>query len=164
MEEGGSGIRGSTVAGGARFFMSFVDECNTESHTWSRGVGEDLPGGNWGAWVFLSSSAPQIPSYAFYQPVLSGATASKVNNFEGMTMSAYTLERWGEIFQVLDAEAQQTHDLSPEGNTISKGEEVKVKKRFVPFIESTPEYLLVNKEGDTMAWIHKRHLRDHQEK
>ena len=34
LEEGGIGICGAAVAGWARFSMSSMDECNTESHTW----------------------------------------------------------------------------------------------------------------------------------
>ena len=33
LEEGGRGICGSAVTGGARFFMSSMNECRTASHT-----------------------------------------------------------------------------------------------------------------------------------
>ena len=35
LEEVGRGICGSEVAGGAKFFISSMDECNTNSHTQS---------------------------------------------------------------------------------------------------------------------------------
>ena len=82
--------------------------------------------------------------YAFYQPSLSGATASKVKNFEGIPLSSYILEIWGKIFQVLDAEDQQTPMLSPEGIKIEKGEWVKAEKRVIPLIEAPPEDLSIN--------------------
>ena len=81
-----------------------------------------------GEWVVLSQPAPRLPSSALYQPVLSGANTSKVKNFEGLTLSTYTLERWGNIFQILEEEAQKTPMMSPDGITRAKGEEVKVEK------------------------------------
>ena len=45
-----------------------------------------------------------------------------------MPFSSYTLERWGTIFQVLEAEDQQTPMLLPEGIKIVKGEGIKVEK------------------------------------
>ena len=79
--------------------MSHMDECNNASHTWSRGLGEELMGGEWGEWVDLTPCAPQLPSYALYQPVLSGATASNVKNLKGLPLLAYTLERLGKILR-----------------------------------------------------------------
>ena len=66
--------------------------------------------------------------YAFYQPSLSGATASKVKNFEGLPLPSYPLDIWGKIFQVLEAEAQQTPILLPKGIMRAKGESIKAKK------------------------------------
>ena len=43
LEEGVSGIFGAAVAGGARFFMSSMDGCNTVSHTQARGLRDELP-------------------------------------------------------------------------------------------------------------------------
>ena len=54
---------------------------------------------------------------------------------------------------MLEAVSQQNPMLSPEDIKRSKGEEVKVEKRVFPLIESASEYLLVKKEGDTVAWI-----------
>ena len=39
LDEGGNGIYGSAVAGGARFCMSSMDECNTASHNRLGGLG-----------------------------------------------------------------------------------------------------------------------------
>ena len=86
LEEGGSGICGAAVAGGARFCMSYMDECNTVSHIRSIGLGEDLQGGKGGSRVVMAPSAPRLPSSAFYQQILSEATTSKVKNFEGLPM------------------------------------------------------------------------------
>ena len=58
LEEGGSGICGAAVAGGATIFMSSMDERNTSSHTRSRGLRDELPGGKVGAWLVLALSAP----------------------------------------------------------------------------------------------------------
>ena len=101
LEEGGSGICGSAVAGRARFFLSSMDECNTASHNRSRRLRYDLSGGKWGAWLVLASSTPRLTSSDFYQPVLSGSTSSKNKNFEGLPLYSYKLEIWGKIFQVL---------------------------------------------------------------
>ena len=86
LEEGGRGICGSVVAGGARFCISSLDECNTDLHTRLRGFRYGLQGGKWGVWLFLASSASRLPLSVFYQIALSGSTASKVKNFEGMTL------------------------------------------------------------------------------
>ena len=48
-----------------------------------------------------------------------------MKNFEGLPLSLYTFERWGNIFQVLEAEAHQTPMLSPEGIKIANDEGVK---------------------------------------
>ena len=92
-----------------------------------------------GAWVDMAPSAPRLPSYAFYQPVLSEETASKVNKFEGMPMPTYTLERWSKIFQIMDAEAQETPVLLPERIKIEKGEGVNTEKKVFPLIKSPPK-------------------------
>ena len=60
-------------------------------------------------------------------------------------MSTYTLERWGDIFQVLELEAQQTPLILPACIKISKGEGVKVDKQVFPLIESAPEELLLSR-------------------
>ena len=62
--------------------------------------------GKGGAWVVLAPYTLRLPSSAFNKPVLIGSIASKVKNFEGMPLYAYTLEIWGKIFKVLEAEAQ----------------------------------------------------------
>ena len=89
LEEGRRGICGSAVAGGERFCMSCMDECNTASHTCSRVVIDELPGGKGGGWVVLALSTLRLPEFAFYQPALIGATDSKVNNFEVLPLSSY---------------------------------------------------------------------------
>ena len=108
LEEGESGLFGATVAGGARFFMSYMDECSTPSHTWSRGLVDDLPGGKGGAWVVLEPSCARLPSSDFYQKFLSGSTTYKVNNFEGLPLSSYTLDIWGNIFRCLRQRLRKT--------------------------------------------------------
>ena len=65
----------------------------------------------------------------FYQPSLIGATDSKVYNFEGLLPSSYSLEIRGKIFQVLEAEAQQTPMLSPEGIMRANNEVINVEKQ-----------------------------------
>ena len=98
----------------------------------------------------------------FYQPALIVATDSKVDNFEGIPISFYSLERWVKIFQVLEAEAHQTSILSPEGIMRAKGEGIKALKQPVPLIYTAPEDLSINKEGATMEWMCKWHQRDLQ--
>ena len=68
-----------------------------------------------------------------------------VKNFEGLPLFSYSLERWGSIFQVLEAEAQQTLMLSSEGIIRAKGEEIKAEKQPIPLIETDPEDLSINK-------------------
>ena len=65
----------------------------------------------------------------FYQPALIGATDSKVDKFEGIPLSSYLLDRLGKIFQVLEAEAQQTPMLSPEGIMRANNEVINVEKQ-----------------------------------
>ena len=96
------------------------------------------------AWIVLEPSAPRLPPYTFYQPSLSGATTSKIKKIEGLTLSSYTLEIWGNIFLVLEEEAHQTPMLSPEGIKRAKGEGVKTEKRVIPLIEASPEDLSIN--------------------
>ena len=86
-EEGGRGICGSAVSRGTTYCMLSLYECNSDSHTRSRGLRYELPVGKGGAWVVPEPSALQLLKYAFYQPSLIGATDSKVNNFEGLPMS-----------------------------------------------------------------------------
>ena len=57
-----------------------------------------------------------------------------VNNFEGIPISFYSLERWVKIFQVLEAEAHQTSILSPEGIMRAKGEGIKVESQAITLI------------------------------
>ena len=74
-----------------------------------------------GACLFVSPSAPRLPSFAFYQPLCSGANYSKVSNFEGRPLSSYTLEIWGNVFQGLEAESHHKTMMSSEGIKIAKG-------------------------------------------
>ena len=84
-----------------------MQECNTASHTRLRELVEDLPGVKGRAWVVMAPSDILFPYYAFYQPVLGRATASKVNKFEGMPLSSYTLEMWGGgILQFLEEDSR----------------------------------------------------------
>ena len=48
LEEGVSGICGASVAGGARFCVLSMDECNIASHPRSRGFRDELSGGKRG--------------------------------------------------------------------------------------------------------------------
>ena len=139
LEGGIRGIYGGTRAGGARFCMSSVDECNTSSHTRKIGSREDLIGGTEEAWEELDPSAPRMKSSAVFQPVLSGATASNVKSFEGLLMSSYNLGQRGKIFQFLKVEAQHTLKLSPEGIRIEKGEVINMIKCNMHFIEPDSE-------------------------
>ena len=66
LEEGGKGICGPAVAGGAWFCMSYSDECNTDSYTRSRGLRYDLPGGKGGTSVVLEPSALRLLEFSFY--------------------------------------------------------------------------------------------------
>ena len=93
LEEGGGVTCGASVADGRRFFTLSMDECNSEFHTQSKGLGEDLPGGKGGAWLVMAPSDPNITSSTFFQPEFSVATDSKVNNFEVQPISTYTLLR-----------------------------------------------------------------------
>ena len=74
-------------------------------HSWIR-FRYYLPGLKGGAWVLLEPSDPRLTFPTFYQPVLSGANASKIKKFEGLPLSSYTLKRWVNIFQVLEADIQ----------------------------------------------------------
>ena len=60
LEVGGRGICGESVYDGERFCMSSMYECNTDSHTQSRRLKYDMPGGKSGAWVLLAPSDPQL--------------------------------------------------------------------------------------------------------
>ena len=63
---------------------------------------------------------------------------------------------------MLEAEAHQNSILLPESIKRAKGEGVKTENRVIILIEAFPEDLSVNKEGDTMEWIFKLHLRYQQ--
>ena len=43
------------MAGRARFFISYMDECSTDSHTRSKGLRHDIPGGKGGGVVIPST-------------------------------------------------------------------------------------------------------------
>ena len=53
LEGGERGICGGSLGGGAIFCMSLVEECNTLSHTQSKGSGKYPPGGKDGVWVIM---------------------------------------------------------------------------------------------------------------
>ena len=74
------------------------------------------------------------------------------------------MDRWDKTFQVLEAEAQQTPMMSPEGIKRVKGEGIKAEKLVIPLIEIAPKYLYINKEGATMEWLRKWHHLDLQGK
>ena len=112
-------------------------------------------GGKVGAWAVMETYDPCILSSTFFQKALSGATASKVKNFEGLPIYTYILGIWGKIFQVLEAEAQQTTMISPEYIKRTKGEGFKVINHVVLIIKPTPEELYLSGEGDTMTWLRK---------
>ena len=92
--------------GGAIFCISLLYKCNTVSHTRSRGTGAYIQRGNKGTFLVMDISSTHLTSSAFFQPVLSGSTASNVKRFEGLLLLSYTLGRLEKIFQVLEAEAQ----------------------------------------------------------
>ena len=94
---------GGAVEGEAILCTSLVIEYHTVSHTRSRGSGEDIPGVKEGTCVVIDPSSPRSPSSDFFQPVLSGATASNVKSFEFILMLSYTLGVWEKIFQFLEA-------------------------------------------------------------
>ena len=83
------------MTGGTRFCMPLVDECNTVSHNRARGSGEYLLVGKEGAWTVMGILSSRLQSSPFLHPVLSGATAFNIKVFEGLSMSSYTLGRWG---------------------------------------------------------------------
>ena len=88
--------------------------------------------------MVMDASSPHLPSYAFFQPVLSGATAPNVKSFECVLLLSYTLGRCEKIFQVLEAESRQTLMMLSEGIMILKGGVVKMTKRTLPFTEPDP--------------------------
>ena len=59
----------------------------------------------------MDLSAPHLPSYAFFQPVLSGDTESNVKSFEGIPLLSYTLRQWEKTFEFPESEAKQTYYL-----------------------------------------------------
>ena len=73
------------------------------------------------------------------------------------------VEIWGKIFQVLEAEDQQTPMMFPEVIKRAKGEGVKADKSVIPLIDAAPKYLSFNKKGYTMEWLRKWHRHDPQE-
>ena len=86
IEGWGRRIFGGSVEGGAIFCMPLVEKCNTESHTQEIGSVYDIPGGNKRVCVVMDLSAPHLPSSAFFQLVLIGATVSNVKSFEGLPL------------------------------------------------------------------------------
>ena len=54
--------------------------------------------------------------------------------------------------------------LLPESIKRAKGEGVKAEKRVIPLINTPPEELSINKEGDTTEWTSKWYHCDLQEK
>ena len=91
LEGGGRGIYGIAVEGGSIFCMYLVVECNTSSHTWKRGSGEELPGGKERAWLVIYPPAPRLPPSELFQTLLSGSRSYKVKSLEGLLMSTYIL-------------------------------------------------------------------------
>ena len=94
IEVGGRGICGWSVEGGSRLCMSLMEEFNAVSHNRSRESGKYIPGGKEGACVVMALSSTHIPSSAFFQTLLSGATYSNVKRFEGLLWLSYTLGKW----------------------------------------------------------------------
>ena len=70
----------------------------------------------------------------------------------------------GEIFQVLEKEAQQTLMMLSEGIRISKGVVVKMNKRTVYFTEPDLEEMSLSRGGDTIYWLHKWNHCDQEDK
>ena len=68
-----------------------------------------------GRWVVMAEPAPRLLFPAFFQPVLSGKTVDKVQGYQGISMSAYSLVQQENIFQVLEAEALETPIMYPGG-------------------------------------------------
>ena len=62
MEEGGRGISGAAVAGGERFCMSSMNECNFISQNWQRGLRDELTGGKGGVGspITIFSTTPVV--------------------------------------------------------------------------------------------------------
>ena len=84
------------------------------------------------------SVSPRRPSSAFFQPVLSGSTSSNVKSFEDILLLSYTLVIWGEMFQVLGAEAQKKSMMFSEGIRRSKGGVINMTNGTVSFTELSP--------------------------
>ena len=107
----------------------------------------ELMGGKGWLWLVLATSAPQLPSSAFYQPALNRATTSKIKNLKGFPLYSFILERWGDIFQVLESESHHTIMLSSRDIKIAKGEGVKTEKRVLPLLRNPPKICLSTKNG-----------------
>ena len=86
----------------------------------------------------MDISSPCRPSFALFHPVLIGDTASNVKSFEGIPLSSYTMGKWEQIFQCLEAEAQKKTMMLYEGIRISKGEVINMNKHTVTFTELAP--------------------------
>ena len=89
----------------------------------------------------MSKPASILPLSAFFQPVLSENTAEKVQCFQGLPMSAYSLVRWGKIFQVLEAEALETPMLYLGVIKRSKGEEGTTYRKILPPLDPVPKVI-----------------------
>ena len=151
----GRGMCGGAVEGEEILCTSLVREYNIVSHTRSRGSVEDIPGVKEGTCVVIDPSSPRSPSYDFFQPVLSGATASNVKSFEGLLLLAYTLGGWGEIFQVLEVEAQKKLMMFSEGIRRSKVEVINMTNPAMSFTELFPLKMSLSGGEDTIAWLRK---------
>ena len=87
----------------------------------------------------MAPSSPHLLSSDFFQRVLSGAIASNVESFVSLLMSSYTVGIWEKIFQVLEAEVQQTQMMLFEGISKSKVEVLNMTHLTMPFTELDQE-------------------------
>ena len=106
---------------GSIFCVSLFHECSTALHARSREEGEEPPGGKEGFWVVMAAPAPILPLSFFFQPVLSGKAAEKVQGFQVIPILDYSLVQWENILKVLEAEALDIPMLSSDGIKRSKG-------------------------------------------
>ena len=78
-------------------------------------VGGEIPGRKERVQVVMAAPDPRLQLSAYFQPILSEKTAETAQGFEYLPMSSYYLGHWGNILQVLEAEALETTMLSLDG-------------------------------------------------
>ena len=72
--------------------------------------------------------------------------------------------KWEEIFQVLEAEAQQSEIMFSEGIRRLKGAVINMTKHTTTFTKLSPEEMSLSWGEDTIAWLCERDNCDQEEK